>query len=314
MPRIKRTGGRWDPREDVCYFLANSMETLQWAVGRAKHQLIAINEITGEKALGTLQGWIADGHHLLIDSGVFNLANEHARRNKVPLEQALALAPDEIDGFAELLQAYRRIVSALKDDCWGYIEIDQGGRDCKLRTRAMLEAEGLRPIPVYHPLNDGWDYFDELAQAYDRICVGNLVQAEPESRKRMLATIWERRRRYPDLWVHLLGYTPNALLNAFPVNSCDSSTWLSAVRWPDAFAVRAALRTVSRLDGRYAYDYELARDAPGGNGHAKQMGAYEAFFLTRTWRALLDEYRRHGGDPGLYLAPDPTPDAEVTPT
>lgn len=97
MPMIKRTGGRWDPQEDVCYFLANSMETLQWAVGRAKHQLIAINEITGEKALETLQGWIADGHLLLIDSGVFNLANEHARRNKVPLEQALALAPDEID-------------------------------------------------------------------------------------------------------------------------------------------------------------------------------------------------------------------------
>lgn len=204
-------------------------------------------------------------------------------------------------------------MSALKDDCWGYIEIDQGGRDHKIKTRALLEAEGLRPIPVYHPLNDGWDYFDELAQRYDRICVGNLVQAEPESRKRMLATIWERRRRYPDLWVHLLGYTPNALLNAFPVNSCDSSTWLSAVRWPDAFAVRAALRTVSRLDGRYAYDYELARDVPGGNGHAKQMGAYEAAFLTRTWRALLDEYRRHGCDPGLYLTPDPTPAAEATP-
>jgi len=301
VPTIKRTGGRWDPKEDACYFLANNMETLQWAVGRAKHQLIAINGISGETALGTLQGWIADGHRLLIDSGVFNLANDHAKRNKVALEVALGLAPDEIDGFEELFAAYCRIVTGLKDDCWGYIEIDQGGRDNKIKTRAKLEAMGLSPIPVYHPLNDGWDYFDELAENYDRICFGNMVQAEPEARKRMLATAWERRRKYPELWIHLLGYTPNALLNAFPANSCDSSTWLAGSRWPDAFTVRAALQPVSRLDGKFAYDFELRREDPGGRGHSLQMGAYEAFFLTLTWRALLDEYRRLGGDPGLYL-------------
>ena len=312
MPTIRhRTGGRWDPREDACYFLANSMETIQWAVGRAKHQLVAVNEINGDKALDTLKGYVANGDSLLIDSGVFHLANDHAKRNNLPLEKALALAPDAIDGFDELFAAYCRIVTSLKDDCWGYIEIDQGGRDNKIKTRAKLEALGLRPIPVYHPLNDGWDYFDELAERYDRICFGNMVQADPESRKRMLATAWERRRKYPDLWVHLLGYTPNALLNAFPANSCDSSTWLSAVRWPDAFTVRAALQPVSRLDGRFAYDYELDRDDPGGNGHAKQMGAYEAYFLTLTWRALLDEYRRLGCDPGLYLPQDPTPTAEA---
>lgn len=310
MAMIKRTGGRWDPREDVCYFLAGGLDDLGHAMDRATHLLIAVNALAADTTLQQMLQWSADGAEILIDSGVFNLANDHARRRQVPLEQALALAPDAIDGFEDLFKAYCRIVSVLKDQCWGYIEIDQGGRDNKIKTRTKLEAMGFRPIPVYHPLNDGWDYFDELARGYDRICVGNLVQAEPEARKRMLATIWERRRAYPDLWVHLLGYTPNALLNAFPVNSCDSSTWLSAVRWPDRFAVRAALRTVSRLDSRYAYDYELARDVPGGRGHAIQMGAYEAFFLTRTWRALLAEYRQLGGDPGLYL----NPAVEATPT
>ena len=303
VPTIKRTGGVWDPNEDACYFIASDPTSLGFAIDHTRHLLVAVNAINGDTVLSNIKDWTARGHHVLIDSGVFNLANEHANRHKLPLEKALGLAPDEIEGFDELFAAYCRIAAALKNDCWGYIEIDQGGRDNKIKTRAKLEAMGLNPIPVYHPLNDGWDYFDELAANYDRICFGNMVQAEPESRKRMLATAWERRRKYPHLWIHLLGYTPNALLNAFPANSCDSSTWLSAVRWPDAFTVRTALQPVSRLPSHFAYDYEIDVYAPGGNGHAKSMGAYEAHFITATWRALLDEYRRLGCDPGLYLNP-----------
>ena len=61
------------------------------------------------------------------------------------------------------------------------VEVDQGGRENKIKTRARLEKMGLRPIPVYHPLNDGWDYFDYLAENYDRICMGNVVNAEASS-------------------------------------------------------------------------------------------------------------------------------------
>lgn len=303
VPTIKRTGGVWDPNEDACYFIAGNPASLAFAAGHTRHLLAAVDQINGDPGIELIREWAASGHHVLIDSGVFTLANDHATRHSLPLEKALALAPEDIEGFDELFTAYCRTVTALKDACWGYVEIDQGGRDNKIKTRARLEAMGFNPIPVYHPLNDGWDYFDELAAGYDRICFGNMVQAEPESRKRMLATAWERRRKYPQLWIHLLGYTPNALLNAFPANSCDSSTWLSAVRWPDAFTVRTALQPVSRLPSHFAYDLTLDVHAIGGNGHAKSMGAYEAHFITATWRALLDEYRRLGCDPGLYLSP-----------
>jgi len=300
---VKRTGGRWDPKEDVRYFIASDLGSLSFAVGHHKGLLVAVNAIGGEAAIATIKSWTASGHQVLIDSGVFSLANDHAKRNRLSLEEALTLAPEEIDGFDELFTAYCRIATTLKNDCWGYVEIDQGGLAIKTKTRAKLEALGLSPIPVFHPLSDDWDYFDELATHYDRICVGNVVQADAEFRHRLIAEIWHRRRRYPDLWIHLLGYTPNATLNAFPVNSCDSSTWLSAVRWPDAFIVRSALQPVSRLDTRFAYDYAKAERAPGGSGHAKSMGAYEAHFITVAWRALLDEYRRLGCDPGLYVSP-----------
>ena len=62
----------------------------------------------------------------------------------------------------------------------------------------QAESLGLKPIPVYHPLLDGWDYFDELAAQYDRICFGNIVQAPAATRIRLLHTLWERHRRYPD--------------------------------------------------------------------------------------------------------------------
>ena len=47
----------------------------------------------------------------------------------------------------------------------------------EVATATPAHAEGLAPMPVYHPLNDGWDYYDELAGSHDRVCIGNLVQA-----------------------------------------------------------------------------------------------------------------------------------------
>jgi hypothetical protein len=168
---------------------------------------------------------------LFIDSGVFALANGHAVEHEITMDEALSLAPTEIDGFDELYKRYCSIIETLGDLVWGYIEIDQGGRENKRKTRAKLEAQGFRPIPVYHPFNDGWEYFDELASDYDRICFGNIVQADQETRKRLLATAWERKRKYPHLWIHLLGLSPNERLNAYPIDCCDSSAWLMHVRW-----------------------------------------------------------------------------------
>ena len=169
--------------------------------------LCAVNEIGGDGAVDTLAGWAEAGNSVFIDSGVFSLTNEHARAHNMTMDQVLGLPPADIDGFDELFTKYVAIIKKLGDKVWGYIEIDQGGRDNKIKTRARLEALGFAPIPVYHPFVDGWDYFDELAQGYDRICFGNVVQADRDTRKRLLATAWERRRKYPHLWIHLLGLT-----------------------------------------------------------------------------------------------------------
>ena len=141
------------------------------------------------------------------------------------------MAPEEIDHFEWLYDIYVEVCTELGDQLWGYSELDQGGRENKVRTRHQLEGLGLKPIPVYHPLNDGWSYFDDLAQEYDRICYGNLVQANGYIRKRLLATAYERHIAYPDLFIHFLGLTPNELQMSLPFDSADSSAWTAPFRW-----------------------------------------------------------------------------------
>ncbi len=197
--------------------------------------------------------------------------------------------------MGELFDKYVAIINEFGDQLWGYIEIDQGGRENKIKTRAKLEGLGLRPMPVYHPFNDGWDYFDYLAQRYDRICFGNVVMADAATRKRLCATAWERRRRYPRLWIHLLGMTPSETLTAFPINSCDSSTWVGGLRW-DQQHTHIANKSIELGNG---FTYVLASKEPttgnAGWDKAVKLSGYNANMLSRTMLRIADDYERELG-------------------
>jgi hypothetical protein len=235
---VKRTeGANYDSAEVHKYFLASGVG---FAVARpsfAQDILIAVNEVS-EKDISKLKESFTGTTRLFLDSGIFNLTNKHKRAHNCTMDEALALAPNEIDGFDDLLEKYCKIVEAFRDSLWGYIELDQGGEHNKRKTRAMLEGMGFSPIPVYHPLNDSYDYFDELASGYDRICLGNIVQAHPSLRLKILRTVFERRQKYPHLWIHVLGMHPSSSLFSMPMTSCDSSSWTCSMRygWMNTFA------------------------------------------------------------------------------
>lgn len=290
-----RTAGRWDPQAGPTYFIAGGVGDFKaaWPVGR--NLLVAVNALNNGTAMAEVEAMIEAGASVLVDSGIFDLANQHAIKHDLRLEQAFGLAPHQIDGFADLLSKYTDLLTRLGDKVWGYIELDLGGQHRKTETRDRLEAAGLRPIPVFHPYNDAWDYFDHLAERYDRLCIGNLVQAGPADRKRLVATIWERRRRYPDLWIHLLGVTPSSLTLAYPMNSCDSSTWLSGVRWGHLHAAAATQRL---WDAGRGFTYDRATSAGVAGKNAKLLHAYDAAMTTATMRRFAaDERRELGADP-----------------
>lgn len=295
--KIQRTaGGTFDPAEENVYFIASGVGRLGLAEPVYDYMLIAVNELEGEGTLETIGQWCDRGKRLFIDSGIYHLSQEHAKAHRCSMDHALSLAPTEIDGFKDLLERYVEVYRRLGDKCWGFIELDQGGRENKIKTRAMLEEMGMRPIPVYHPFNDGWDYFDYLAERYDRICFGNVVQADRETRKRLVATAWERHRKYPHLWIHLLGLTPNEWLNAMPINSGDSSSWLSCVRWSGGYRPRACGKAFDRLPRDFMYQYGADKDAPRGNNKAVAMSAYGSHMALRNWRNQIQALERLGCD------------------
>jgi hypothetical protein len=220
-------------------FLATLYEDVAWLVeSRLKnelvshncHFLVAMNELNERNIAGVLRACEGGFTHL-IDSGVFNFATTLAKTLGVSMDKALMTSPADAPGFPQFLEKYINIAKRLDPVVWGIIEVDLGGRDNKIKTREHLESLGLRPIPVYHPINDGWDYFDFLASRYDRMCVGNVVMAPPLVRTKIIRTIFERRSKYPHLWIHFLGLFTIPQFFSFPFESCDSSSWAAGARW-----------------------------------------------------------------------------------
>lgn len=300
MSDLIKTGGRtFNPADNFIYFLASNVSRMQDASKSHNYLLIAINELNSQHELDNLWSWFDKGKKVFIDSGIFNLTNVHKKKHNITMDQALALAPEEIDGFDKLFDKYVDLVGRLHDHCWGYIELDQGGRENKIRTRARLEAMGLRPIPVYHPFNDGWDYFDYLAERYDRICFGNVVQADRPTRLRLIATAWERHRKYPHLWIHLLGLTPNEWLYGFPINSGDSSAWLSAVKW-SGYKPRVMGTGFGHMPRNYQYLLGSDGYSEVGSDKAARMSAYGARLSQMNWRNHLE----HAQELGFEIYPE----------
>jgi len=268
---VKRTtGGKYDPDAHPVYFLAAGPTQLLEETSH-QHVLCAVNEVKRGKSLEAFDR-LLDERCVLLDSGIFNLAMTHAREHGVSHDVALALPPDQIDGFDRLWDRYLELATRHADRLWGVIELDQGGRANKPITRARIEAEaGIVPMPVYHPLLDGWGYYDDLAGEYDRLCFGNLVKASPPVRLRLIWTAMQRARAYPGLWTHLLGVTPNQNLIASSWRgSCDSSSWKTNVRWMPSW------RGFSMLASTTPYPPALWDAGSGNRAKATAMSAITA--------------------------------------
>jgi hypothetical protein len=288
---IATGGGRFDPAESFVFFVAMS----DTDVAVHPWTLVALNDILNDAGVGELQRRLdSPGSRTMLDSGVFWLASTYAKNNDMSLAQALTVDPESMPGFDRLVSAYVDIVRTAEPKLWGYVELDQGGADTKRRLRAMLEAEGLRPIPVYHPLSDPYDYFDELLESYDRVCIGNLAMAAPDARRAILGDVWERRRRHVGpVWLHALGVTPAPILNAYPINSADSSTHVYAIkRGASQCMGRAMLARCGALEYGYWHPPDATKDPEIGRERVVKFMSWVARTDVEAWRAQWADSER----------------------
>lgn len=288
------TGGTFDPDAPLAFFIAGEANKLEES-GHG-HVLVAVNELDSRKALDTLDR-LCDTRKVLLDSGVFNLAMTHARAHDTSHDVALSMAPEEIDGFDALWDRYAQVATTYADRLWGIVELDQGGIANKPRTRGRIEAEvGITPMPVYHPLLDGWDYYDTLASSYDRICYGNLVKASPPVRLRLIHAASERARDYPHLWTHLLGVYPNENLMSLPLRgSCDSSSWLTSLRWMPSWKAWAMAKMIAHYPPPMWYGTSDRRES---YRHAEALNANTCHAMSHTIASMAE-------DTHPWLRPDP---------
>ena len=295
---MKKTGGNFDPKDKHIYFLASNHSTLKHVVDQAKYMLIAVNELKSQSALDHLEKFLDKGIKVFLDSGVYSVAMEHAKKNNLSHNEALRVPLHELEKFPWLYDLYCQIVERFGDRLWGYIEIDLGGKEQKRETRKGLEQKGLRPIPVYHPLNDGWDYFDELAEQYDRIAVGNIVYASSAMRLRIMSMIWQRKQSYPHLWTHLLGFHLHEHLNAYPAESVDSSSWLAAIRWGRQ-AESAMLSGIGLLPRSLLY--KMGEE--GSYQKGEKLWAYAIAMNQKNWRNHIKAATEAGLYPSECMPP-----------
>jgi hypothetical protein len=278
----RKTDGSWNPEERGLYFLA------LWDTDMPKH-LGAMPYQQGISAL--IEYGLLESHgdpaevaielsgiyrHLMIDSGVFSLANAEAKKRGATFEEGLKLKLADIEKGEQYLADYFAMCHAVKEKVWGYVEIDLGGREEKIKTRERFHKEGLCPIPVYHPLLDGTEYLHYLCDNYDRICVSNLVQSSYETRSVLTAFVYEHIARRPKNkrpFIHYLGVSPGQA--HFPHNclgSCDSSTWAMGRR----FGIEKTM-TFSQLvpcvsaDGQHRYTAKIGSEEGYENSQRFQM-------------------------------------------
>ena len=287
----KTGGGQFNPDSGNLYFTASDLSYSKEAIeaGLVKSILIAFPSLK-EKDIPFVEETADKGVNVMLDSGVYSLAQKMAEEKNLTQTQAFGLAPEEVTGYDKLKENYIKTIKQFEPHIWGYVEIDFGGETNKRRVRTELESLGLRPIPVYHPFNDTPEYFDELASTYDRICIGNIVYAEPAIRARLLHTFYERKKKFEPLWIHLLGLSPNNVLYTFPMNSCDSSSWLSRSRHGQ-IATTAGGYNLGNLPRKYIYKL-------GDNESLKKLVhlmSYNASMLENEWQTIEREKEKlHG--------------------
>ena len=289
LGKIKTSGGRYNPENKGIYFPATDLNRLLRNIHVHERALVPLNILKGEQSQDKLSEIAKHGVNLFIDSGCFFLASEMAKRNNISIDDAFALPPSEVIGYASYMEVYFKFLSKYESDIWGIVEMDFGGADGKKAFRKEAHKRGFYPIPVYHLLVDPAEYLEELLSTHDRICIGNLAQMGSGDVKRVLPALWDACSKYPDVWVHLLGVTPRPRLVAYPFHSYDSSSWLAAVKWTNGYTVSYHYSKFGTPGKEFWFVRGVNTDSPSGSAKAAGLAVYEALLRDRNHNQHLRE-------------------------
>lgn len=190
-----------------------------------------------------------------LDSGVFTLMRQRAL-HRMPLnaiqgvsKRTEAMAPTlHIDELQAHFDAYKQFVTHSKD-AWDFIIeidvdrmtiIDNTGKQVPGLTATTMCRESLRKavgdklLPVWHFDSDPPPHrlFDRLIEEYPYVAIGGGLEANSDTARQLCA-----RAHKAGVLIHHLGTSkPEVMANAL-FDTCDSTTWLAALRFGRFFGV-----------------------------------------------------------------------------
>jgi len=187
--------------------------------------------------------WDAGARHIMLnyrDVGAFERKNTFEKLLKHLSEYEFEMyldsgawpafarnTPIDVKDYAEFLHKYSHHFKE-------YFNLDViGDFDATWDNQDYLEGEGLEPVPVFQygtPL----EVLRIVVRKYSFIGLGGMVPVPRKQLRQWLDYVFydkEGSLRFPDIRFHGLGLTTANLLQEFPFDSVDSSTWLVAKRF-----------------------------------------------------------------------------------
>lgn len=283
-----KTSGVWDPTTERGLFF-QSAQVADMALGVldvSTNILVDAHELHPGKHGATVAAALLSGRRVLIDSGVHNFTYDLLRTTGMAWPDIFAADPYTLPGFDRFEARHEEVLRAFASRVWGVIEVDMGSPAQQQERRDILTAAGVVPIPVWHT-DESLAVLDALASTYDRVGIGG-IPAHTREGHQLLAALWEHcHTRYPDVWFHLLGYTVNPYLLAYPLaRSCDSSNWTSAMQWRGYYP-----RLDLQFFGTMPRGYRAITGAPthpGGRRAVGRLSLWGAEMNGRNWQAHMD--------------------------
>jgi hypothetical protein len=149
---------------------------------------------------------------LFLDSGAFSAFTQGEKIN--------------IKEYCAYIRKYKELITT-------YSNLDViGSAQGTLDNQKMIEAEGLRPLPVFHTGED-WKYLDEYIDRYSYVALGGMVPYLGPAKRRTLITWLLQcfKKAHKKSVYHGFGCTAWEIIKAFPWYSVDSSSWGTGFRY-----------------------------------------------------------------------------------
>lgn len=200
MRGMKLYGDLLENEKAITDGLPNILESYHY-VGKQRY----VDAMRANAARVFLDSGAFSAYTLGVDLSVAEYCDYIQRNSDIIRREGNILMASVLDGIGDPLQTYR--------------------------NQTEMELRGVRPLPCFHAGEDE-RYLEHYVRNYEYITLGGMVGSSTKQLRIWLDRMWDKYLTdgsgRPRLKVHGFGITSIPLMEEYPWESCDSSSWLQS--------------------------------------------------------------------------------------